>query len=92
MKLTFLLITLLIATCGLIARTQQPSPLSPEASKTYLQLDAQEKELTRQLNEVRGYKLAILIGANINPEARGNCQADDKGIVSCQKPQPSPKP
>ena len=66
--------------------------LSPEASKAYKLIADAENELQKQYGQLESNRMALLIGANVAAEARGNCNMDKPDAVVCSKPAASPSP
>lgn len=65
--------------------------LNPEASKQYIAIENQQKEIVRQANEalqsLEREKQALLIGANVSRAdlAKVECTPDAGGVVSCAR-------
>lgn len=104
MKLRFFIPVVFVAVFGLgvwgMAQQQKFTPpsdihLNAEASSAYIDLEKSKAELARQYQMITSQQLALLVGAGVPVEMRGNCAANN-GVVTCSKPeaakaQPSPK-
>lgn len=83
---------ILIAVWGVMALSQQPAPfkLKPEASKKFIEIGQAHGRVLKECNTAlvahAEAQQALLIGAEVPVEMRGNCQADETGIVMCSKP------
>jgi hypothetical protein len=86
-------------------RLQTPTPvkLNADASKAWVEIDNQQREVVRRANEalqqLEAQKHALLLGAGVpRAELNRECTPDASGIVTCVPPKqesaksPSPTP
>lgn len=92
--LAAVLCLLAFLTIAVLAHADAPAAfkLGPEASKAFVQIQGRLTEIEKEHAELTKLKLALLVGAEVAPEARASCAAGQDGVVVCSKPAPTPSP